>query len=123
MTTIYDRIRQIIDGLGVTPYAFAKRMKTYPSVVYAWLERGGELGYNISPKSISKIVETYGVSREWLERGEGKAPDFTAGVEQVVAESGNDALSHIDRAEQALRAGRVIDAHEHLQSARRALAA
>jgi transcriptional regulator with XRE-family HTH domain len=120
---IYDRIRQIIEGLGLTPYAFARRMHTQPGVVYAWLSRGGQRGFNISPKKIQQIVETYGVSREWLERGEGEAPDFTAGVEDVTVEGGDDALSHIDRAEQALRAGRVIDAHEHLQSARRALAA
>ena len=46
-------------------------------------------------------------------RSEGEAPDFTARVEEVaVDDRGDEVLSHIDGAEQALRAGRVIDAHE-----------
>jgi hypothetical protein len=57
-------------------------------------------------------------------RSEGEAPDFTARVEEVaVDDRGDEVLSHIDGAEQALRAGRVIDAHEHIQAARRALGA
>jgi hypothetical protein len=42
------------------------------NLVYAWLDRGGEYGFNVSQKKIQQIVDAFGVSREWLEKGRGR---------------------------------------------------
>lgn len=77
-----DRLRIARERLGLTRGQMAERLDLAFST-YAMIERGER---TLTPKHIKNIVEKTGVSREWLETGEGEvmAPDRNAALYDLI---------------------------------------
>lgn len=68
-STINGRIRQIIQSVGITDSAFAKKIGVTQSVIGSMFQRGTEP----SAKVITSILLAYeDISSEWLLRGKGE---------------------------------------------------
>lgn len=76
-----DRIRDTINSAGLTQAAFAKRIGVQQSAVSMWLSGVRE------PTEAAKalICREFGVSRHWLETGEGEMidPQTVTDIEQL----------------------------------------
>lgn len=71
-----DRIRAILEMAGINQATLAERVGIQQSAVSMWLS-----GKREPTESTKKLIcSEFGISREWLETGEGemKAPDPTA---------------------------------------------
>lgn len=86
MTTFSDRLNQIISDSSLTKTAFAKRIEVSQGFV-SQLCSGA---FNPSARTISAICREFGISRQWLETGEGpmKLPEVDMDLEII-----NDLLS------------------------------
>lgn len=65
---ISDRLKAIMEYLGLCPTVFAKNIGISPTAVNKYFTQG-----HIPRKTtIDKIINKYPIRREWLENGEGK---------------------------------------------------
>lgn len=73
-----ERIRAIIEYAGITQVAFAKKLELQQSTVSMWLS-----GKNTPTDATKQLIcKTFGISRTWLETGEGDMMDTS--VEQDI---------------------------------------
>lgn len=73
-----ERIRAIIEYAGITQVAFAKKLELQQSTVSMWLS-----GKNTPTDATKQLIcKTFGISRTWLETGEGDMMDKS--VEQDI---------------------------------------
>ncbi len=73
-----ERIRAIIEYAGITQVAFAKKLELQQSTISMWLS-----GKNTPTDATKQLIcKTFGISRTWLETGEGDMMDKS--VEQDI---------------------------------------
>ncbi len=61
-TTINQRLKILIDELGLTPNSFATKLDLNPNVIYNSLKEKSKPGFDV----LNKIVETFDVNPDWL---------------------------------------------------------
>lgn len=95
MSTINQRIAQLIKAFGDSESAFAKRIEVSSSVMFNIVNKKGRMSYPSGPvleKILDLQIDDAQISAEWLMRGVGEMKSPKSGMEISSPEAALDYL-------------------------------